>query len=75
MRHRTLSVLFVVSGALVALALVGLGFFSGGELTERWVSETPEKNPSPTNASATSAPENTKRTKRVRWRMLIHRLS
>jgi outer membrane protein assembly factor BamB len=44
MRHRTLSVLFVVSGALVALALVGLGFFSGGELTERWVSETPRDN-------------------------------
>ena len=44
MRHRTLFVLFVVSGALVALALVGLGFFSGGELTERWVSETPRDN-------------------------------
>jgi len=34
----------MISGVLVALALVGLGFSSGGELTERWVSETPRDN-------------------------------
>ena len=44
MRQRTLLVLVTISGVLVALALVGLGFSSGGELTERWVSETPRDN-------------------------------
>lgn len=44
MRRRTRLVSLVVFGALVAFVLAGLGGLSGGELAERWVSETPRDN-------------------------------
>lgn len=44
MRRRTLLVLGAVTGVLVTLVVIGVGFPSGGKLTEQWVSETPRDN-------------------------------
>ena len=43
MRRRTLIGLFAVFGLLAAVVVAGVGF-SGGGLTETWVSETPREN-------------------------------
>ena len=44
MRRRTGVALAAVFGLLALVVVVGVGFGPGGELTERWVSDTPREN-------------------------------
>jgi outer membrane protein assembly factor BamB len=44
MRRRTVLALVAVCGLLGGIAVFGLGAASGGDLTERWVSDTPRDN-------------------------------